>query len=109
MLPEARFVRYDWEAGAAGTERKLDPSIPLIVEGCGAVNPAAFVVAKSLGIRTLSAWVECEAHERRRRASERDGGRFCAYWKMWADQENTHQRVNQPRSRAQVLIHTSRC
>ena len=86
--------RYDWLAEEFSEPRiELDPSRPLIVEGCGALTFANLDAAKRWaersglpgGVRCV--WLRLEEGERRRRALARDGQVFAPHWDRWAEQE----------------------
>jgi hypothetical protein len=78
---EPGWRRWDWTAGRAGEWHPIDPALPLVVEGCGALSRAARERA------TFGVWVELDAAERKRRALDRDGDRYAPYWERWARQE----------------------
>jgi uridine kinase len=105
LVPEvisgAGFRRWDWTAGAPDGRRELDPSRGLVIEGCGAITPAACALAD------LSVWLELPATERRARALARDGELFAAHWDEWADQEAEHWRAEHPAQLADLVIHPS--
>jgi hypothetical protein len=75
------WTRWDWAAGRPAEWHPVDPGLPLVVEGCGALSRAARARA------TLGVWVELDAAERRRRALARDGAAYEPYWERWAAQE----------------------
>ena len=92
------WVPWDWAAEARAEWHPLDPARALIVEGCGALSRANRARA------TFGIWLELDAAERHRRFSERDAGRFDAYWDRWADQEDAFIAREHPRSLADLVI-----
>ena len=114
-LETGSYRRYDWTAGHFGETVRIDPALPLIVEGCGAVtsenlraltdwvrrvdpalpDPAPLDRAPAAP-RIWSVWLELPAEERRLRALERDGATFAPHWQRWADQEDTHYAAHTP-------------
>ncbi|HEY4225060.1 MAG TPA: ATP-binding protein [Pseudolysinimonas sp.] len=76
------WTRWDWTRARPGEWHPLDPDRAIVVEGCGALSRANRALA------TFGIWLELDADERHRRASERDRGRFDRYWVPWAAQED---------------------
>ncbi|OYX53724.1 MAG: hypothetical protein B7Y93_07455 [Micrococcales bacterium 32-70-13] len=78
-----------------GAWHELDSARDLIIEGCGAISPAA----RALAHRAV--WVElADDAERRRRAIARDGEAFARNWDRWARQEDEHAALHDPRGTA---------
>ena len=99
LRPHARGLlstwrRWDWEVGAEAEASAITPALGVILEGCGALNPAT---ARLADVRI---WVESPEPARKRRALERDGDAFRPHWDRWADQETRHIRRDDPRSLA---------
>lgn len=92
------FQRWDWTRDCAGDWVSLDPTRPLIVEGCGALTPDSRRLA-SLGI-----WCELDPAERKARALARDGMVFAQHWDEWAAQEAEHWRRHRPWELADVTL-----
>jgi len=91
------YHRWDWERGEYSTRSTtVDPSVPLVIEGCGALSPAAADGAST------SIWIDGDAAVRKHLALTRDGDAFAPYWDMWAEQENEHIRRNTPEKIAQL-------
>lgn len=91
------WTRWDWSSGAPAEWHPLDPDLPIVIEGCGALSRANRALA------TFGIWVELPAAERRRRAIEREPD-FAAHWREWAAQERAHAASENPRRRADVVI-----
>ncbi|MCC6497842.1 MAG: hypothetical protein IT193_16440 [Propionibacteriaceae bacterium] len=92
------FRTWDWERGAPGPVRHLDPAMALVVEGCGALTPASRALAG------LAIWIELDADTRRSRALARDGAEFAAHWDDWAAQEAAHWSADRPRELADLVL-----
>lgn len=97
LRPHARgligvWQRWDWDAAAPAEAHAVDPSLPLIVEGSGVLNP---VTARLGDIRV---WLESPQPSRRRRALRRDGETYEPHWEQWARQEDVHVDRDAPRS-----------
>lgn len=90
-----------WGPGAPGTWNPIDPSAPLVVEGCGALT------RRSARLATLGVWLELPTGVRRRRALRRDPA-FVADWARWAAQERVHLAREQPRALADEVVRASR-
>lgn len=76
-----RWQRWDWHADAPAEWHVLDPSRPIIIEGCGVLSRANRALAQH-GI-----WVELDAVTRKARAFARDGAGYEPFWELWAAQE----------------------
>ncbi len=92
--------RWDWELEEEAEAHAVDPSLGLIVEGCGALTPATAPLAD------VTVWVDGPRDSRRRRALERDGDGFRRHWDMWAAQEDAHIARHEPQSLAHVQVAT---
>ncbi len=89
--------RWDWEAQAPAEWHPVDPAIPVVIEGCGALSRANRALA------TFGIWVQLPGAERRRRALERETG-FAAHWDRWARQEREFAAREHPRELADVVV-----
>lgn len=121
VLDRGDYRRYDWHTETFAEQHRLDPRIPLVVEGCGAVTGANLAAAArwaervaelrdagrahgvdegALGAegarRVRSVWLECPAAMRRSRALARDGEMYAPHWERWAAQEQEHYAEHQP-------------
>lgn len=92
------YRRWDWEHDRPGAWRELEPSAPLIVEGCGALSPASRALA------TLAVWVDLDSATRRERALARDGATFAEHWADWAAQEADHWAAHRPWELADLTV-----
>ncbi len=89
--------RWDWASERPAEWHPVDPSAPIVIEGCGALTRAGRALA------TFGIWVDGRAAERRRRALEREPG-FARHWREWAAQERAHIARERPRSLADIVI-----
>lgn len=92
------YRRWDWERNQPADWVVLDPQLPLLVEGCGALTPES---AKLAG---LTIWVELDAVTRKHRALARDGDSFAPWWDAWAEQDQAHWRANRPQELAMFRV-----
>lgn len=105
LVPHGRGVigtwrRWDWEQEEEAEAHAVDPSLGLIVEGCGALTAA------SARLADVTVWVDGPAESRRRRAMERDGDGFRGHWEMWAAQEDAHIASHAPQDLAEIMVFT---
>jgi len=111
-LADASYRRYDWLVGSFAERVALDPSRPLVIEGCGAVTTANLAAARRFagpvarGARaTWAIWLECPEALRRERALDRDGEVFAPHWERWAAQEDALFSVARPIALVDELVH----
>lgn len=79
-----RYQRWNWEEDHLGTWEEvpaLRPGEVLLVEGCGAI---AVPLDRYIDV---AIWCHAPTPVRRRRAMERDHGRWEERWEQWARQE----------------------
>ena len=98
ILGRHRWQRWDWAAGAPAEWHELDPAVPIVVEGCGALSRASRALA------TFSIWVELDAVTRKARAIERDGEAYAPYWDRWAAQEASFIAREHPADLADLIV-----
>lgn len=89
---------WDWQAGQPSGWRSIDPDLPIIVEGCGALS------RRSAPLASTRLWYELDAATRRTRALARDGDGYAPWWQTWADQEADHWARNRPRALADLIV-----
>jgi uridine kinase len=94
----ARWQRWDWRADARAEWHDIDPTCPLLIEGCGALSRANRALA------SFTLWVELDSRERQRRAFARDGDAYRPFWDRWAAQEQVFIDREHPASLADVVI-----
>lgn len=92
------WQRYDWAAGAFEEWHRVDPPDVLLLEGCGALDPAYDDRA------SLTIWVEVPRALRITRGIERDGEIMRAHWKAWQAAEDALYEQRRPRKRADLLV-----
>jgi hypothetical protein len=90
--------RWDWLAGVAAEWHDLDPALPLVVEGSGALSRANRARA------TFGIWVELDAPTRKLRALARDGEAYAPHWDHWAAQERLFAARERPRRLADLIV-----
>ncbi|WP_083563690.1 hypothetical protein [Boudabousia liubingyangii] len=94
-----QYPTWDWELNVPGPAVKIDPTVPLIIEGCGAITPRSYLSAH------FTIWVEILDTQRRKdRALGRDGEIFAPHWERWADQEAAHWDASHPRDLADLAL-----
>lgn len=103
LRPHARGLlstwrRWDWELQTEAESHAITPALGVILEGCGALNPAT---ARLADVRV---WVEAPESSRKHRALERDGDGFRPHWNEWAEQEARHLDRHVPPSLANVQV-----
>lgn len=95
----ARWRSWNWVDDEPGARHEVDAARDLIIEGCGAISPAARALAHH------AIWVElADDAERRRRAIARDGEAFARNWERWARQEERHAALHDPRGTADEVV-----
>lgn len=99
LIPHARgligvWQRWDWDAAAPAEAHAVDPSLPLIVEGCG------ILTERTARLSDIRVWLESPAPSRKTRALARDGDGFRPHWDRWAAQEEVHLVRDRPRELA---------
>ncbi|GAA2232470.1 ATP-binding protein [Herbiconiux moechotypicola] len=95
-----RWRRYDWAGARLAEWHELDPGLPVLIEGCGALSRDAAMLAD------LAIWVETGDAERKRRALERDGELYASHWDEWEQQWQGFCRRERPRESATVIVPT---
>lgn len=103
LIPHARglvgvWQRWDWSTSAPAEAHAVDPSLPLIVEGSGSLNP------RTARLADIRIWMDSPSSSRRRRALERDGDAYRPHWEQWARQEERHIARDEPRAHASMVI-----
>lgn len=79
--PLRRWQRWDWYADDRAEWHEIDPALPIVIEGVGALSRANRERA-DYGI-----WVETDDATRKHRATTRDGDLYDGHWDQWARQE----------------------
>ncbi|MGO4957983.1 cobalt ABC transporter [Luteococcus sp. Sow4_B9] len=92
------YRRWDWVANRPGEWVTLDPDLPLVVEGCGALTQ------ESAPLAGLRLWLALDEPHRRARALGRDGESYAPWWEIWARQERIHWDRNHPWDLADFII-----
>lgn len=98
--PRSGYRRWDWTTSEPAGWTAVDPRLPVVVEGCGALS------RRSAPLASLRIWLEADDAVRRRRAIDRDGEVFAREWERWAAQERAFIALEDPRSLADVVLRT---
>jgi uridine kinase len=98
VLSRFRWRRFDWASNRLAEWHVLDPTRPLVIEGCGALSAANRELA------TLGLWVELDDVTRKRRALLRDGESYAPHWDAWAVQEDAFIARERPMQRADAIV-----
>ncbi|MBT1681347.1 ATP-binding protein [Curtobacterium aurantiacum] len=94
------YRRWDWVADAPADWASVDPDLPIVVEGCGALSRASAPLA------SLRVWLEADDTVRWDRAIGRDGEVFAREWDRWAAQEQAFIAAEDPAALADVVLRT---
>lgn len=94
----AGWRRYDWAMEVPAEWHRVDPSHPLIVEGCGTMS------AVNTRLADLCVWVDADDAIRKTRALARDRGGFDPFWDMWQEQFDAFVACEKPASRADLIL-----
>lgn len=99
---QAAYRRWDWEHDRYAQWHRLPATEVLLVEGVGS--------GAQPGWRRESAliWLEADREERFRRGISRDGESYLPHWLRWERHENALFAGDGTRSRADLIIDTSR-
>lgn len=89
---------WDWEHSAPSRPRLLDPTLPLVVEGAGALTSATAALAD------VTVWLSSPEPHRKQRALARDGDAYRPHWDRWAEQEAIHRATHVPERRADLHV-----
>lgn len=82
ILVTHRWQQWDWASGAPGKWHELDPALPIVIEGVGAIS------RKSAPLADRSIWLELDADTRKRRALAREPD-FAEHWDRWSALEDS--------------------
>lgn len=93
-----RWTRWNWAADAPGALERRRPGRALIIEGCGAF------AAGALAPDAVHVWVAAPDALRKRRALQRDGGRYDPFWAIWEQQWRRYVHRAAPERRASVHV-----
>lgn len=94
------YRRWDWDLHRWGGTVEVDPSRPVVVEGCGVVTPGQARRA------TLSLWCHLDPGRARQRALSREP-QFAQWWAAWAVQQEWHRVRHHPDRCADVVVDCS--
>ena len=97
----AHFQRYDWALGKHTTWHAIDPELPLLVEGCGAMG----IHARSAAHARI--WLDGDEELRKRRALGRGEEDFAAHWDEWSAQFTEFVELATPQQFATLSVSVS--
>ncbi len=93
-----RWQRWDWAEETPAEWHVLDPSRPVLIEGCGALSRANRALA------AYAVWVELDEATRRERVRVRDADAWAEHWEVWAAQEEAFIAREGPASLADLVL-----
>ena len=99
---QGTYRRWDWEHDRYGERRGLPSTDLLLIEGVGSGAKPGWQFVSTL------IWLEADREERFRRGIERDGESYLSHWRRWAAHEDSLFAGDGTRSRADLIINTSR-
>lgn len=94
------YRRWDWTDSKPDGWTAVDPRLPVVVEGCGALS------RRSAPLASLRVWLEADDAIRWARAIGRDGEVFAREWERWAAQEAGFIAAERPAALADVVVRT---
>jgi uridine kinase len=94
----ARWQRFDWSADAPAQWHDVDPSRPLLIEGCGVLTRANAALAD------VRLWLDAPDDVRKRRALVRDGETYAPHWDEWQAQWESFVEREDPASSADLML-----
>jgi len=97
----ASWQRYDWARGELTTWHEVDPTRPLIVEGCGSLSTQAVEGAQ------IRIWVSVSEDVRKERALARGGEDFESHWDVWDQQFSARILRENPERFANMILAAS--
>ena len=89
---------WDWDRARLGAWHPIDPTLPLVLEGSGALS------RRNRSAATLGIWIELDAATRQTRALARDGERYAPHWNRWAAQEAAFAARESPAAIADIVL-----
>jgi uridine kinase len=94
----AAWQRHDWASGDSAEWHSVDPALPLIVEGCGALARA------HVPLSDVRVWLDADDGIRKQRALARDNGAFEAHWDQWQHDWETYRQREKPELSATLRL-----
>lgn len=94
----ARWQRYDWAAGVLAEWQAVDPSHPLVIEGCGVLT------RRNAALADLGVWLETDLVTRKARALARDGDLYAPHWDEWQRQWEDFSAAEDPAGLADITL-----
>lgn len=75
-----RWQRWDWVTGSPAEWNPVDPELPVVIEGCGALSH------RNAELASVRLWIETDFDTRKSRALARDGETYAPFWDTWQRQ-----------------------
>lgn len=97
----AAWRRYDWGRGEPAEWHPIDASLPLIVEGCGALAGA------HAALSDIRVWLGADDRIRKARALARDGETFRSHWDEWQAEWEAYRSRETPEQWATIRLSAS--
>lgn len=94
----AAWQRHDWVADAPAEWHRVDPALPLVIEGCGALARA------HTRFSDVRVWLDADDSIRKQRALARDNGGFDEHWDQWQEDWESYRRREQPQLTATLRL-----
>jgi uridine kinase len=94
----ARWQRFDWLSDVPGEWNDVDPSRPVVIEGCGALTRANAALAD------VRIWLDAPDELRKHRALSRDGESYAPHWDEWQAQWEEFIEREDPVSSADLML-----
>lgn len=109
VLGAGTYRRYDWQRKNYAESHSIDPTVALVIEGCGSLTRENIAAAREWAgphSRLHTVWLQCPEAVRKHRALTRDGEMFRPHWQYWAEQEEAHFTRVRPIALATEIVHT---
>jgi hypothetical protein len=90
--------RWNWADDAPAEWHVVDPSRPVVVEGCGTLARANAALAD------LRIWLDADDVLRKNRALARDGLAFASHWDHWQSDFERYVGREHPRHNAELIL-----
>ncbi len=94
----AAWQRFDWARGEPAEWHPVDGSLPLIVEGCGAL------AGGHAPLGDIRIWLAADDSIRKTRALDRDGEAFRSHWDEWQDEWEAYRATDTPERWATIRL-----
>ena len=96
--PTPGWRGWDWDAAVSTDWHEVSRTLPLVIEGSGALS------RRNRAAATMGIWIELDESTRRHRALDRDGERYAPHWDRWAAHERAFADRERPAELADVVV-----